>query len=493
MASTPRYSATAFHSSTSYELAGGHYGWLPDDGRVLVSSDETGIFNVYALDVETGEKSPLTTSTTNSCFVVSAFPGDDRILFTADHGGDELNHLFVRESSGEVRDLTPGEHLKAMFVGWSRDGRYFFAASNARDPQAFDLYRYRASDYAAERVFENNECYAIEAIGDDRYVALAKVHTNANTDIYLLDWAADDPVPRLITPHDGDIRFAAFCFSADNRHLVLSTNERGEYAEAWRYDIASKERSPLMQADWDVVAVRYSRSGRYRVAVINEDARNRVEIVDIKAGNALRLPPLPQGEIMAVSFSRSEDKVALLIDADTSPADVYVVDPGSDSPARRLTTALNAEIDETDLVTAEVVRYPGDDGLDVPGVLYRPRDASPIAPCPALVYVHGGPGGQSRCGYNPTIQHIVNHGYAVFAANNRGSSGYGKTFFHMADRRHGEVDLDDIVAARHYLASLNWIDGERVGVIGGSYGGYMVGAALAFRPASLPWASISSA
>ena len=96
--------------------------------------------------------------------------------------------------------------------------------------------------------------------------------------------------------------------------------------------------------------------------------------------------------------------------------------------------------------------------------------------------MHGGPGGQSRHGYNPTVQHLVNHGYAVFAVNNRGSSGYGKTFYHLDDQKHGEADLDDCVAAKGYLQGLDWIDGEKIGIMGGSYGGYLVAAALAFRP-----------
>jgi dipeptidyl aminopeptidase/acylaminoacyl peptidase len=101
---------------------------------------------------------------------------------------------------------------------------------------------------------------------------------------------------------------------------------------------------------------------------------------------------------------------------------------------------------------------------------------------PALVLVHGGPGGQTTRGYSAMVQHLVNHGYAVLGANNRGSSGYGKTFFHMDDRRHGEDDLRDIVAGRGYLESLDWVDPTRVGIIGGSYGGYMTAAALAFHP-----------
>ena len=170
-----------------------------------------------------------------------------------------------------------------------------------------------------------------------------------------------------------------------------------------------------------------------------------------------------------------------MLSSDTSPADAYVVDL-EEGRSTRLTTALNPEVREADLVASEVVCYKSFDGLEIPSILYKPHGASASQKVAALVMVHGGPGGQSRTGYSAMIQHLVNHGYAVLAANNRGSSGYGKAFYHMDDRRHGEVDLDDIVHGRHYLASLDWVDAERIGIIGGSYGGYMVGAALAFRP-----------
>jgi dipeptidyl aminopeptidase/acylaminoacyl peptidase len=160
---------------------------------------------------------------------------------------------------------------------------------------------------------------------------------------------------------------------------------------------------------------------------------------------------------------------------------VYLVDLGA-GRSSRLTQALNPQIKESDLVATQVVRYKSADGVEIPSILYRPRIASATTKVPALVWVHGGPGGQSRTGYSAQIQHLVNHGYAVLAANNRGSSGYGKTFFHMDDKRHGEVDLQDIVAGKTYLASQDWVDDARIGIIGGSYGGYMVGAALAFEP-----------
>jgi dipeptidyl aminopeptidase/acylaminoacyl peptidase len=128
------------------------------------------------------------------------------------------------------------------------------------------------------------------------------------------------------------------------------------------------------------------------------------------------------------------------------------------------------------------VRFKSYDGVEVPGLLYKPHQASEERKAPALVWVHGGPGGQSRTGYSSLIQYVVNHGYVIYAINNRGSSGYGKTFFKMDDKKHGEADLDDCVAAKQMLAATGYVDPNKIGIIGGSYGGYMVLAALAFRP-----------
>ena len=154
----------------------------------------------------------------------------------------------------------------------------------------------------------------------------------------------------------------------------------------------------------------------------------------------------------------------------------------ADGKASRLTKALNPAIDERDLVEATVARFKSYDGLEVPGILYKPKGASATSQVPALVLVHGGPGGQSRRGYSAMVQHLVNNGYGIYAINNRDSSGYGKTFYHMDDKRHGDVDLQDVVASKGFLQSLGWVDPARIGIIGGSYGGYMVAAALAFEP-----------
>ncbi len=478
----PRYSAEAFFETTSFAMADGSgHAFSPDGASILVSSDATGVFNAYALPVRGGEPVQLTSSDDNAIFGVSYFPADQRILYTFDVGGNELNHVYVRETDGSSRDLTPGDDLKAAFLGWSGDGQHFYLTSTERDPSSFDVYRYSAEDYSRNLVFENPGFQVADISSDGRWLALQKPRNSADSDIYVVDLSSPDPEPRLITRHEGNIAHGVYEVAPDNRTLIYSTNEFGEFSQAWSHDLETDEKALLLEADWDVSYVANSPSGRYRVSGINADARTEVTIIDNQTGKALALPDLPTGDLRNLRFSSDEGLLALLVNADDSPSNVHLVDLAG-STAAQLTRALNPAIEQAHLVRSEVVRYRSFDGLEIPSILYKPHGASAENPVPALVFVHGGPGGQTRTGYRAMFQHLVNHGYAILGANNRGSSGYGKTFFHMDDKRHGEEDLQDIVYGRKYLESLDWVDSNRIGIIGGSYGGYMVAAALAFEP-----------
>ena len=169
------------------------------------------------------------------------------------------------------------------------------------------------------------------------------------------------------------------------------------------------------------------------------------------------------------------------VNGDRSPSDLYYHNFET-SRFHKLTNSLSSEIDPADLVDAEIIRYPSYDGTLIPALYYKPKDMQKDKKLPALLWVHGGPGGQSRIGYSYLIQYLVNHGYPVLNVNNRGSSGYGKSFFKSADHKHGEADLDDCIWAKHFLIGTGNIDKDKIGIIGGSYGGYMTLAALAFRP-----------
>src|SRR3989442_6261246 len=171
-----------------------------------------------------------------------------------------------------------------------------------------------------------------------------------------------------------------------------------------------------------------------------------------------------------VMFAWGEKRMAFCVTGDRSPATLCVFTSGEAAP-RRLTEALSKEIDPEDLVESEVVRFKSFDATVIPNVLWKPHQASAAAKAPALVWVHGGPGGQTRKGYSALIQYLVNHGYVVLGINNRGSSGYGQSFYVADDQKHGREPVWDCVEAKKYLASLPYVDQDRIGIIGWSYGG----------------------
>jgi dipeptidyl aminopeptidase/acylaminoacyl peptidase len=173
--------------------------------------------------------------------------------------------------------------------------------------------------------------------------------------------------------------------------------------------------------------------------------------------------------------------MAFYINGDRTPSSLYTYDLRS-RKLTKLVDSLNPEIDAEDLVEAEVIRYPSFDKMQIPALLYKPQEASKANRLPAFVEVHGGPGGQSRHGYSGQMQFLANQGYVILRVNNRGSSGYGKTFFAADDRRHGKEPLRDCIEAKKYLQGLDYVDPQRIAILGGSYGGYMTLAALAFHP-----------
>jgi dipeptidyl aminopeptidase/acylaminoacyl peptidase len=476
------YDARTFFDTTSISMANpAGFAFSQDGANLLLATDKSGVFNAAALPVAGGDPVPLTQSTTNATFAVSYFPTDDRIIVEADSGGNELSHVYVREADGSMKDLTPGDKHTASFLDWSDDGRTLWVISNERDPQMFDVYAYDIATFDRKLLFKNTGFYPDAISGDGKWIALRKEITSANNDLYLADLGKPGAAPQLVTQHTGNVSHGIYDFTPDNKSLIYATDEHGEFTQAWTHDLATGAKAELLKADWDVMLVAYSPSGRYRISAINADASTQLTILDTTTGAPVTLTGVPAGDINGVRFNRGESQVAFGVSSDTSPPDVFVADLATGA-AKRLTNNLNPAIDETMLVTTEVVRYKSFDGLDIPAILFKPKTASADNPVPAVVDVHGGPGGQNRKGYSALYQHLANHGYAVLRVNNRGSSGYGKTFYHMDDKKHGEVDLDDVVHGKTYLQSLDWVQKDKIAVMGGSYGGYMVAAALAFRP-----------
>jgi dipeptidyl aminopeptidase/acylaminoacyl peptidase len=452
-----------------------------DEKSILFHNNKTGIFNVYSVPVTGGAAAQLTNSTKESTFAVSYFPNDARFLYTYDRGGNENSHLYLRELDGSERDLTPGEKVKANFLGWSHDRKSFFFATNERDPRFFDVYEMPIDSFKPSLIYKNETGLNFGAISDDKkYIAFQKPGGSpADSDIYLYNTATKET--KNITAHSGDMANSAQTFDVASKYLYYLTDANSEFRYVARYDLATGKTEVVEKAPWDVFYTYFSDNGKYRVTATNEDARTKIKIYDTASGKPVALPQLPNADITGVNISPSEKLMAFYLNGDRSPSNLYVYDFGT-KKATRLTESMNPEINPADLVDSQVIRYKSFDGVEIPSILYKPKHASAQQRVPALVLVHGGPGGQTRVGYSPMTQYLVNHGYVVLGANNRGSSGYGKSFFTSDDGKHGREPLWDIVESKKYLASLGYVDEKKIGIIGGSYGGYMVLAALAFKP-----------
>jgi len=472
----PKYTIEQFYANE--RIGGGAFS--PDESKLLISSNRTGIFNLFEISIADSAKRQLTTSAVESYFAVDYVPVTGEILYTADKGGNENDHLYLLAADGSSRDLTPGKDEKVSFLRWTADKKAFFFLSNKRTPRYFDVYRMTVGTWAPTMVYRNDKGLNVEDIartGDK--VALNESITTSENRLFVHDVATGKMVEISDPAVPGTYSSAGF--SNDGGMFFYTTDAGKEFQYLAKFDLKTSGRSTVFETNWDVMYSYTSEHEKYRVIGINQDAKNVLKVIDNATGADVPMPVIPDGDVLAVSIAPSEKVMRLTIGTSKSPSDVYVYEFES-KKLSRLTNTLNPAISPNDLVAADVVRYKSFDGLEIPAIFYKPLTASSSNKTPALVWVHGGPGGQSRVGFSELIQYLTNHGYAVLAVNNRGSSGYGKTFFKMDDRNHGDKDLMDCVYGKKYLQSLQGIDGERIGIIGGSYGGFMTMAAMAFQP-----------
>jgi dipeptidyl aminopeptidase/acylaminoacyl peptidase len=244
-------------------------------------------------------------------------------------------------------------------------------------------------------------------------------------------------------------------------------------------ELVSKE---VVREDWDLLDAAYSPDGKRVALIAGGDSRSSLQLYDTATWKPVPLPGLPAtGEVSAVAFSRDGRSLAFVASASDSPPAVWLYDLAKPGAPRRLSG--NADDAGGGWVAGEVRRFKASfDQQEIPGILYKPRAASPEHPVPAVVWVHDGPSGQATLAFDPLIQALVGRGYAVYAVNPRGSFGYGKPFLELDDRRHGEGDLQDCIDARKQLAATGWVDPARIAIGGVGFGGFLTLDALAFEP-----------
>jgi dipeptidyl aminopeptidase/acylaminoacyl peptidase len=450
-----------------------------DGTHLFFASNISGQFNLWRVPVEGGWPDQLTAFTDETVRGVGVSPTDGRIVLCADHDGDEFHQLYLLDSNrGWPQKLTEEPEVQ-HYVGstaWSPDGTKFAYAANARKPTDMEVWVRDAETGETRPVFGEGKFSFPGRFSPDGSKLLAiDFRNNSDVSIHLVD--LDSGETRELTPHDDDAIFFPGPWASDGLGFYLVTDAGSEFRGLAFYDLASDSHDWVDEPTQDVDDVTMSADGRVLGWLVNDQGYDRLRLRDLETGQDLPEPDLPAGARPHLTgaeppLALSPDGLhaALIAAGPRRPPEAWVVETER-GKARVVTDSRLGGLLENDLVDAELVSYPSFDGRDIPAWLYRPNVDGKV---PVVLSIHGGPEAQERPVYQPLYQYLLSRGIGVLATNIRGSTGYGKSYQRLVQRDWGGGDMQDWEHAVKWLHDQDWVEPERIGVYGGSYGGFAV-------------------
>ncbi len=466
-AERPRYTFERFNAARRYQPT---LAFSPDGAEIAYVDNTSGQFNLWRQPSGGGYPHQLTVFEDQTVREVAWSPDGATLVFAADRAGDEFNQIYRLPAQGgwpEALTDAPGVRHYLGDAPFSPDGRQLTYAGNDRNPTDQDVLIRDLGGSEVGRPVANGTLSSPAAWSPDgRALTVAEIRSNTDSDIRLLTLADGDS--RLLTAHEGEAKFFPGPWAADGSGFWLLTDADREFTGLAFIEVATGERRWVETPEWDVEHVAASDDGRYLAWTTNEDGISRVHVRDLTTGQPVALPALPEGVVGTLALSPRGGKLGLLLDQARHPTEVFVVDLVAGTVGQ-LTHGFLGGIDEADLIAPELVRYPTHDGRAIPAWLYRPTGDGPF---PVVLSIHGGPEWQERPRYAALYQHLLSLGIGVLAPNVRGSTGYGKGYQMLIHRDWGGGELGDFKAAAEYLRGLPWVDGDRLGVYGGSFGGF---------------------
>lgn len=462
----------------------------PDGQRLAFVADITGVPQVWAMPSTGGWPEQLTFGSERVNFVRFG-PTGDHLIFGMDVGGNEQQQLYWLAGDGSrVRDLTGRADALHYWGDWSPDGRQIALAANRRDPRYFDVYLIDLVSGTMRCVAEA-DAYTLAgpfAPAADRLL-LKRARGPLDEDLVILDLATGQTT--LVTPHAGQAIYHGAAWSAAGDGLILATDQGRDLVGLAYLDLTSGSLRWLDTPEWDVEALALSPDRRSVAYSVNVDGCSELRCLDLITGTCRELPEgLPPGVIDVLPVCRdpqavqplawSPDSRSLVVSLSSSQLvpDLWLVE--LEGRVRRLSQSGRAGLPASVLVEPELIRYPTFDGRLIPAYYYRPAGQS--GPLPVVISVHGGPEAQFRPGFSAVIAYLVHRGYAVLAPNVRGSTGYGREYTHLDDLEKRLDAVADLAASVEWLVAEGQADRRRIAVMGGSYGGFMVLAALTRYP-----------
>ena len=513
----------------------------PDGKRLLYLTNITGTSQIYAVDLPDGKPKQMTNYDDNIGFVKFS-PKGDLLIFGKAKGGDENTQFFtMKPDGGAVKELTANPKVRYNFGDWSDDGARIYYASNKRDKNFFDVYAMNIGDGKEELLYQsdgNNDFAAASKNGKKIIISRSGTELSLDNNLYLVD--TKTKTETLLTPHEGASQFANVKFVSNNE-VNLTMNDKREFmtfATMFPDQKMTQTGDDSPNAQWDLEDVEISPNGGTQARVTNHEGFSDLEIYHRSVNGkgltkeTVKLPA--QGIVGGLSFSKDGSKLAFAFNSSKNNSDVWMYDVKSKN-LTQITKSDRAGIDQESFKEPTLIKYKTFDGREIPAWYYVPKiytegriidvgytsknesatklesdsnnaqnksknidlkvkeiykkwlnQAVPvlIAPkeIPVLISVHGGPEGQERPTFNPLYQYYLSRGYAILATNVRGSTGYGKTYTHLDDVYKREDSIKDLAFAAEWLKTSGGADAKRIGIMGGSYGGYATLAAITLYP-----------
>ncbi|MEW5875984.1 MAG: S9 family peptidase [Candidatus Zixiibacteriota bacterium] len=453
---------------------------VSDDGTVrCFASGMSGVQQLYRLDAN-GWPSQLTVFTEGIDFYNLSHNGRMAIVGAAVGGSEQTNLYLVDTRTGRVTTLTDLEDCQIADPLWSWDDARFYYRSNQVNKKDFHVYEITIATGESRPVYVAEGYNGPAVISkDNKWLVTYYYPSNVDNDLFLVNIATGEG--EKITPHEGNAQFAPAGFSLDGTmlYIVSNANPDGIMRRA-TLDLKSKKVDFIdTKGVWEVEEFALSDDRTKMAWIINEEGYARLHLRDIPSNSDLPVPPL-DGIIGSVSFD-GPDAIMFSFDGPTKTPDCWRWNYRT-KELKQLTFAVTAGIDPSIFVEPELIRFKSFDDLEITAFMYLPPGAKEGDKVPFIVSAHGGPESQFRPNFIRNFQYFALNGFGVLAVNPRGSSGYGQEFLDMDNYKDRWKSVKDYEMATRWIIEQGYADAARVGITGGSYGGYMTLAALTANP-----------
>jgi dipeptidyl aminopeptidase/acylaminoacyl peptidase len=463
--------------------------WVPHADTVIISTNLTGRYNLWTVPANGGFPLQLTQSDDRQ-FGLTASPDGKWVVFQSDQGGAEIYDLYATPiSGGAVIDLTNTPNVDEEGALFSPDGSLL---AFTRRPKAESSDNITVMDFATHRARQltheaaKDHTWEVVAFSHDGKSILAE-RTDAKgteAEAWIVDIASGRQA-RLMPPQKY-IRVTDI--SPDGRHAALMTETVSGIHQVALLDLRDKSVRILKPDVWPQGWGYFSPDGRTLVFETFVDGRTTLTEYDVDTGKSEPLP-LPDGfndeppgeQNLRASFSWDGSRILVAHQASNTPFDYWIVDVKTGA-ATQLTRLGLASIDPARLPQAQIVHYKSYDGTVISAFLWMPFNLARSGNAPGVVLPHGGPDSQMLDRFNPTAAALASRGFVCIAPNVRGSTGYGRAFQEADHKDLGGGDLKDEIAGAEFMEATGYVDSKKIGMTGGSYGGYMTLMALARTP-----------